>query len=214
MFITYKTICTVTGNYYIGSHKQTKEDDYLGSGKELTESILKYGRDNHYRITIAEFDDRQSSVELEHLLIKEAKTNDEVHLLNKSNGGQSFDFINTSGKNLYEITPENFKVRCCNLERGRQTQLKNYSDPTYMEQHSTKISNSLKQYYKSHDGSFKNKKHDEETKQKISEKMCGKGTGKNNSQYGSFWITDGCVNKKWKQDKGDLPVGFYKGRVT
>lgn len=213
MFITYKTICTVTGNYYIGSHKQDRDDDYLGSGKELNDSILRYGRDNHYRITIAEFEDRQSSIELEHLLIKEARTVDEIHLLNKSNGGQSFDFINNSGKNLYEITPENLKVRCQNLKRGRQTQFENYCNPTYMEQYSTRISNSLKEYYKSHNGSFKGKKHNEETKQKISEKMYGKGTGKNNSQYGTFWITDGCINKKWRQDKGELPDGFYKGRV-
>lgn len=37
--------------------------------------------------------------------------------------------------------------------------------------------------------------------------------GKKNSQYGSFWITDGVSNKKWHQENGDIPEGFYRGRV-
>ncbi len=43
-------------------------------------------------------------------------------------------------------------------------------------------------------------------------------TGTHNSQYGTFWITfwitNGFVNKKWHLDKGDLPLGFYKGRTS
>ena len=34
-----------------------------------------------------------------------------------------------------------------------------------------------------------------------------------NSQYGTFWITNGVSNIKWKLDKGDIPEGFHKGRV-
>ena len=38
--------------------------------------------------------------------------------------------------------------------------------------------------------------------------------GSKNSQFGSFWITNGESNKKWHSDKGKLPRGFYKGRAT
>ena len=38
--------------------------------------------------------------------------------------------------------------------------------------------------------------------------------GPRNSQFGSYWITNGIVNKKWRDDLGDLPENFYKGRVT
>lgn len=38
-------------------------------------------------------------------------------------------------------------------------------------------------------------------------------SGKNNSQYGTFWITNGTTNKKWKHELGDLPEGFRRGRV-
>jgi len=36
--------------------------------------------------------------------------------------------------------------------------------------------------------------------------------GKRNSQFGSFWITDGKVNKKWRSELGCIPSGFFKGR--
>ncbi len=36
--------------------------------------------------------------------------------------------------------------------------------------------------------------------------------GSNNSQYGSFWITNSEENKKWREDFGRLPSGFQKGR--
>lgn len=35
----------------------------------------------------------------------------------------------------------------------------------------------------------------------------------NNSQFGTFWITNGINNLKWKKDKGEIPVGYYKGRT-
>lgn len=37
--------------------------------------------------------------------------------------------------------------------------------------------------------------------------------GNKNSQYGTFWITNGIDNKKWSLDKGKLPRGFAKGRT-
>ena len=37
--------------------------------------------------------------------------------------------------------------------------------------------------------------------------------GKKNSQYGTYWITNGTVNKKWKDSKGVIPNGYYLGRV-
>lgn len=33
-----------------------------------------------------------------------------------------------------------------------------------------------------------------------------------NSQYGTFWITNGGVNRKWSPEKGPIPRGFRRGR--
>lgn len=38
--------------------------------------------------------------------------------------------------------------------------------------------------------------------------------GENNSQYGSFWITNGRDNRKWRKTYGDIPNGWYRGRVV
>lgn len=51
------------------------------------------------------------------------------------------------------------------------------------------------------------RKHSYETRKKISEK----GSGKNHSQYGTMWITDGNTAKKIKKDEL-IPPGWRKGR--
>jgi hypothetical protein len=37
--------------------------------------------------------------------------------------------------------------------------------------------------------------------------------GEKNSQYGTYWVTDGISNRKWKDLLGKIPEGFYKGRT-
>jgi hypothetical protein len=37
--------------------------------------------------------------------------------------------------------------------------------------------------------------------------------GVRNSQAGSFWITNGFQNKKWRSQMGSLPRGYRKGRI-
>ena len=49
----------------------------------------------------------------------------------------------------------------------------------------------------------------EATKKKLSE--IGSGTA--NSQYGSFWVTNGVQNKKVRHIE-DMPEGWYKGRTV
>lgn len=38
--------------------------------------------------------------------------------------------------------------------------------------------------------------------------------GENNSQFGTFWITNGIENKKWSEKHGPIPDGFKRGRIT
>ena len=37
--------------------------------------------------------------------------------------------------------------------------------------------------------------------------------GIRNSQFGTYWITDGSINMKWSDAKGDIPDGYRRGRV-
>ena len=54
-----------------------------------------------------------------------------------------------------------------------------------------------------------------ETKRKsvIESSNAQRHSGIHNSQYGTFWITNGCTNKKWKDSFGPIPCGYYKGRT-
>lgn len=95
MFITYKITCKITGQYYIGSHKTNDiNDDYMGSGRYIRESIRQYGVENHIKEIIGIFETRQESLDLEHLLVKECRKKDAEMCLNQTNGGSSFDYIN------------------------------------------------------------------------------------------------------------------------
>lgn len=61
---------------------------------------------------------------------------------------------------------------------------------------------------------YKRRKEESLEKKLIKDSMKDKRyCGEHNSQYGTFWITNGIQNKKWKNSKGIIPEGFYKGRV-
>lgn len=47
----------------------------------------------------------------------------------------------------------------------------------------------------------------------MKESKIGHGIGKQNSQYGSKWITDGNINQKIKKDE-PLPENWKYGRVN
>ena len=214
MFITYKTTCVVTGKYYIGSHKtEDINDNYLGSGKQLKESIKLYGENSHIRDILGVFETRAESLKLEHETVNQAKQNNDPDILNLSPGGNSFDEVNTLGLNLYNITQENLETRLANLSKGRDTFKQRMQDIEYAERYKEKQSISKKLYYQNHINGFKGKQHSQKTRDIISQKAKINSVGEKNSQFGTFWLTDGYNNIKWSLSKGDFPSGFYKGRT-
>lgn len=66
----YKTVCLVTGKYYIGMHSTVNENDYyMGSGKVLRRSIQKHGVENHRREVLQYAHDRAELIMLEKSLV-------------------------------------------------------------------------------------------------------------------------------------------------
>ncbi len=61
-------------------------------------------------------------------------------------------------------------------------------------------------------GVWLGKKHNQESKLKMSNSHKGKHDGELNSQYGTIWITNGKENKKIKTYE-EIPNGWEKGRV-
>lgn len=213
MYIVYKTTNIITGHYYIGSHKlptNGNKDTYLGSGKELKKQLKHYDRSVFVRETLFKFENANDAINMEHTLIKQYK-NDPL-CLNKSTGGQNFDYINQSGLN-------NSANNCA--KGGQKNKELIQTNPEYAKKFSDHIKAGFTDEVRTHmsqlmlnNTNFLGHKHTTETKRKIGEKTSLHQLGTNNSQYGTYWITDGQVNKKWHDNKGVLPDGFRKGRIV
>ena len=64
--LLYKTTNILNGKYYYGIHSTNDlNDNYLGSGKYLRNSIHRHGKDNFKREIIKQFDNREELVQAE-----------------------------------------------------------------------------------------------------------------------------------------------------
>ena len=67
----YRTTNLVTNEFYIGIHKTCEiQDDYIGSGRKLQESIDKYGYSSFKKEVLFSFEDREQAFAKEVELIK------------------------------------------------------------------------------------------------------------------------------------------------
>ena len=202
----YKTTCNVTGRWYIGMHSTTKlEDGYMGSGKILRYSIRKYGVENHTKEILEFFETREELILREQEIVTKELISD-GKCMNLREGG-------TGGWASKEV-----QLKCSNAG-GDTTSQKIKNDDVFRLKFSSIISDTLKNQYKNKirngfSGVRFNETHSEETKQKMSEKRKGLGTGESNSQYGTCWITKDGVNKKIKKEDLEtyLNEGWVKGR--
>lgn len=75
------------------------------------------------------------------------------------------------------------------------------------------MSNKIKNGMKNSEYFAKRKRRSEERLAELDRQKDKRYCKEHNSQYGTFWITNGETNMKWSLSKGELPSGFYKGRV-
>jgi group I intron endonuclease len=181
------------------------KDGYIGSGTHLRRSIRKYGIDN-FKLEILEWcNTRDELIEREKEIITENHINN-PNCYNMKNGGL--------GGGKFYSKEHQFK---CSQAAGLKHSERMKNDKSYRLNHSKKISEANKRriargetffYY-----DWTGKKHKEETIQKMKESKRGHGIGKQNSQYGLKWITDGNTNQKIKKDE-PLPENWKYGRIS
>ena len=137
--------------------------------------------------------------EMESQLVNEdfVKRKDTYNL--KEGGFGGFDYIN---KNCHN-----------NMGNHRKTGNIGWKKrPEVNDEFVKKIKKGIQNYYDNGGtGSFLNKKHKEESKEKIGKANSIHQKGSKNSQFGTMWITDGISNKKIKKND-DVPDGWSKGR--
>lgn len=201
----YKTICNVTGRYYVGMHSTNNENDgYIGSGLHLRRSIRKYGVDKHTKEILSYHDTRELVIEAE----KDSITADMVldkNCMNLKLGGEG-------GFCSYE------HMKKCTKAGGEASLNKMNNDSEYKNIVLRNLKEGRKELYLS--GGYKKigkgagRVHSEETKELMSEKSKGQGVGETNSQFGTCWVTKDGLNKKIKKEELETHIinGWVGGR--
>jgi len=171
----------------------------MGSGKYLKHAQEKHGLENFTKEILFVFNTPEQMYNKEAEIVNEDFLAEENTYNLKAGGFGGFDYINSTGKNLYGSNGKTSNVKD-DLTRGRQTQKKLKSEhPEYAKMINEKISNTLK----GHPGSFRGKQHTVETKRIIGEKSSIHQKGNKNSQYGTCWVTHNELGNK-KINKNDL----------
>ena len=210
MFYTiYKITNLINNKFYIGKHQTTNVDDgYMGSGKLIIAAIKKYGVSNFKKDILHIFDNEQEMNNAEKNLV--ILSEDSYNLCPGGHGG--FGYIN---KNI-DLQQRNRDINS----------RKNYNDPVLRQRLSEGIKRSLlfrKKPILSDEAKVRqiaplSKGNTPEAiiKKKETWKKNNRGVGKNNSQFGSCWITNGTENKKIKKEELDFYIekGYSKGRIN
>lgn len=195
----YKTTNLINEKYYIGMHSTDDlEDGYIGSGKRLWYSIKKYGKENFKCEILEMLVDRSSLKEREKELVNEETLKDD-RCMNLKIGGEG------GGKLWNDDHAKKFHTAGGRAVRLMFHKIHNEKMKTDIEYRNKVILKLL------NNKSFSGKKHSEESKKKIGEANSIKQKGENNSQFGSYWVTNGKENKKIKKNE-IIPIGWKLGR--
>jgi hypothetical protein len=200
----YKTTCIITNRFYIGMHSTDNlEDGYVGSGKRLWHSINKHGRENHVCEILEFLPDRDSLKAREKEIVNQEMLNEEL-CMNLAIGGEG-GWLNEEHKksNIKAFTAA-----------GRLAIIELRKNPEWQAKTSKNMSISQKAAYfngKLAHLDWTNRKHSEQTIQKMKESHKDSHNGDKNSQFGTRWITNEIESKKIL--KGDsIPEGWRLGR--
>ena len=200
----YKTTDIRNDNFYIGMHSTDNLDDgYIGSGTRLKHLIYKHGKEI-FNMEILEFLPNRKLLKEREIEIVNSDLLLEEKCMNLKLGGYGGFNNETHQFN-------------CSQAAGLKHSERMKNDELYRLNHSKKISEANKRRIARGETSFycdwTGKKHKEETIQKMKESKRGHGIGKQNSQYGLKWITDGNTNQKIKKDE-PLPENWKYGRIS
>ncbi len=213
-YCIYKITNLINNKIYIGKHQTPNIDDdnYMGSGKLLKHAISKYGIQNFKREILFVFDTEEEMNSKEAELVTEefCARLDSYNLCPGGHGG--FGFINQNGLQGFKAGSKKNPdlVKAATIKRMRTV---SSFTPQKVAEINDKISDGVNKYYETNSGHFAGKRHTSDTIRKMKCAAKNRGLGRNNSQFGTRWITDGIVNKKIKVDEC-IPDGFYRGRST
>jgi hypothetical protein len=210
----YKTVCGITDKFYIGMHSTDNlEDGYKGSGKRLWYSIRKHGKENHVT-EILEFLSSRDELKLREAKIVNEELLSNLMCMNLKIGGEG-------GGGFEHVSTE---IQNAGRSKGRVTYAKRLKEDKIFADHISGIHrlhaknamvNGRNEKFRLSKG-FLNKKHSEETIQKMKDLKVNFGLGELNSQFGKCWIYNVDLKQSIKINKEELKeyveCGWIKGR--
>lgn len=198
----YKVTRVDNGKYYIGMHSTDDlEDGYFGSGKIITASIKKHGKEKHIKEILEFCDSRESLKEREKDRVSNELLSDPLCMNIRLGGHGGWDHVN-NGSDLYRMRRSKGTVssnRSPNRDRVIQAQ----------KAVETRRANGKLGKWTYHEG-FLGKKHSDNTKNLMSRSQIGA----KNSQFGTCWVRKDADSLKIKRHELDsyLQQGYVKGR--
>lgn len=212
-YTIYKITNSTNSKIYIGKH-QTKnlDDGYIGSGKNLHRAYEKHCKENFTKEILFVFDteDEMNAKEAEIVTEEFCLREDTYNICKGGHGG--FGYINSNPESF--LTKERLEALRQNSSLGTKAWKHLYTnDVDFRSQHleiTKNARNFLRKKYPN--GTFLGRNHSEESKAKMKQSKLNHGSGQNNSQFGTMWITNGSSNRKIKS-VDIIPEGWYKGRV-
>jgi hypothetical protein len=168
------------------------EDGYLGSGKILSYSIGKHGKENHRREIVEFAENHEALKHREKEIVNEELLADPLNI-NLKCGGEGGSHGNKAAAWKKPSRRDGHKKM---LER-------NWSDPVYREKQRIASSKNMSlrhQAGKIKYDTFTGKSHSEDTKRKIG-LTNSQFTGEKNSQFGTCWVTDGVKSIKIQKEQ-------------
>jgi hypothetical protein len=224
MFYTiYKTTNLTNGKFYIGKHQTDNLDDgYLGSGKHLKCAIGKYGHDKFSKEILYVFDNEIEMNQKEFELVTQefCLREDTYNICVGGHGG--FGYINSQPELVAKR--DAYKNKLAGRNAANKVLVEKYGSLTNFNRVGSPLGLKKIEELRNNDPEFDHKMRQSakrglekalstESKEKRKNTMRERGhsKGASNSQYGTFWITDGSKNKKIKKSD-QIPEGWYKGR--
>ena len=215
-YTIYKTTNKLNNKVYIGMHKtKNPYDGYMGSGKLFKRAVGKYGKENFVKEVLFIFDTAEEMFAKEKEIVNKLfiESNNTYNIMEGGRG--SFSHINESGKNLYGQNGD-INHGGKNLLIGNKLKLF-LLEHGLLDKWKENVSYALKEKWKRDGFHWTGRKHKDESKKKIGEKLKLAQSGAKNSQYGTCWVYHSETNKNLKIKKEELQTyltnGYTKGRV-
>ena len=202
-YYLYKITNQLNGKIYIGVHQTyNMDDDYMGSGTLLKRAQKKYGIENFTKEVLQQFNNENNMFNEEAILVdREFVLREDTYNLTEGGTGKfPYEYQSINGK---KGGPKGGKI-------SWEQKLGWFSENSRKKNHQYMISE--KNLSMLLENSKKIATSEEiKAKRKATMKKNNHQQGKNNSQYGKMWITDGKESKKIMKDD-EIPSGWRKGR--